>query len=496
VLGLVAGVLSASSAEAASTAEPYDFNGDGYPELVVGAPNLQVGPVVGAGGVVVLPASARGLSLNKKFISQPSRGVPGPSADGDRFGEAVASADFDRDGYADLAVGQPRDAAGTVERVGAVTVIYGSSRGLDTCRSRRINPTFETGKPSPEVYFGAALAAGDFDSDGFPDLAIGAPYADLEGRHGLDPSGRVTVVSGGSTGLSSSAPVMLRRQGGAAPDSGFGAELAAGDLDRDGGTDLIVYSAGYPQEDHVGASYPGSLSYCPGRVGGPTGCVRLVHDQAYAGTSGVGLAVGNMSGDFQPEIVVGLPYSDSTGRNIDSPSGDVRILQLRAGSPLRVAHQHRLTQDSRGVPGGREGGDRFGSSVALGDIDRDGYADLAVGAIGENFSEGRVTVVHGAATGWRTSGNYFHSQSTPGIPGLAESFDHFGGDVSLRDHNRDGRLDLTVSANGENGAAGAITTLRGSGRGFTTTGARTFGLATLGHPHPAEALFGATLGRK
>ena len=51
-----------------------------------------------------------------------------------------------------------------------------------------------------------------------------------------------------------------------------------------------------------------------------------------------------------------------------------------------------------------------------------------------------------------------------------------------------------MSAVGENGFSGALTTLRGSGRGFTTTGARTFGLANLGYPHPADANFGATLG--
>lgn len=103
-------------------------------------------------------------------------------------------------------------------------------------------------------------------------------------------------------------------------------------------------------------------------------------------------------------------------------------------------------------------------------------------------------MVHGAAAGWRTRGNYFHSQDTRGVPGVAERWDSFGSDVSLRDHNRDGRLDLTVGAQGENNYSGAITTLRGSGRGFTTTGARTFGLATLGYAYPAHAQFGYTLG--
>jgi hypothetical protein len=82
-----------------------------------------------------------------------------------------------------------------------------------------------------------------------------------------------------------------------------------------------------------------------------------------------------------------------------------------------------------------------------------------------------------------------HSRGSGG----AEWGDSFGWDLSLRDHNRDGRLDLTVSAPNEN-HSGAITTLRGVGRGFTTTGARTLGPATLGCAYPAHAQFGYTLG--
>jgi hypothetical protein len=73
--------------------------------------------------------------------------VPGASEVGDKFGRTVASADFDRDGYADLAVGQPRETVGGVFAAGAVTVIYGSARGLHTL-----------GYPYPaESSFGATL---------------------------------------------------------------------------------------------------------------------------------------------------------------------------------------------------------------------------------------------------------------------------------------------------------------------------------------------------
>ena len=181
----------------------------------------------------------------------------------------------------------------------------------------------------------------------------------------------------------------------------------------------------------------------------------------------------------------------------DDP-GHVKILQLGAatGAPLTVSRELTLSQDDPGVPGGDEPGDGFGRSVAVGDVDRDGHADLAVGANGEDDDSGRVTVVHGAAGGWRTSGNRSYSQDTRGVPGVAEDLDGFGTAVTLVDHDRDGRRDLTVGAPGENDASGAVTTLRGAGTGFTATGSRTFGLATLGHPAPADARFGASLGRQ
>ena len=497
VLALGLGVVSAPPAEAAGLARPFDFNGDGYAELVVSAPGLRVGSVPRAGGVVVLPASSAGLSLTERIVSQSSRGVPGASEKDDRFGSAVASADFDRDGYADLAVGQPGEADGTRESMGAVTLIYGSSRGLDTSRSRGIGPTSDTNDAPYGVAFGTALVAGDFNGDSFPDLAVGAPQADrdespVDGNVAL--TGTVTVLSGGLRGLSTASPVVLRRHKGldTDADTGFGHELAAGDLNQDGVVDLVVASQGEPWYE---APHPGSISYCTGRMGGPTGCTRLVHGRDYAGASS--LAVGNMSGDARPEIVVGLPepYGPLVPDDYDDRNGDVRILQLRAGTPLTVARQLDLRQSSAGIPGSHEPKDFFGSSVALGDIDRDGYADLAIGAAGENDSEGRVTVVQGAAAGWRTSGNYLYDQDTPGIPGVREHGDQFGVAVTLLDHNRDGRLDLTVGAFGENDFSGAITTLRGSGTRFTTAGARTFGLATLGYAHPADASFGRALGK-
>lgn len=98
---------------------PYDFDGNGHPDLTAGAPDLQVGTVKAAGGVVVLRATASGVGSKPKFLSQSSSGVPGASVLDDAFGAALASADFDRDGYGDLAVGLPDETSANADRPAA-----------------------------------------------------------------------------------------------------------------------------------------------------------------------------------------------------------------------------------------------------------------------------------------------------------------------------------------------------------------------------------------
>jgi hypothetical protein len=465
-------------AAAATTARPYDFDGNGYPDLVVGAPDLTVRTAPFAGGVVILPASARGPASAAQVVTQSSRGVPGASEAGDKFGKTVVSADFDRDGYADLAVGQPgEDSASGLFAAGAVTVVHGSSRGLDTMRSTGFTTLTE---PEQGAHFGEALAAGDFNGDSYPDLAIGAPSFV---QFPVKPTGTVTILPGGPAGVRTTSATVLNHDAGPDFDFRFGSELAAADLNEDGTTDLVVGSAGL---DYVSVTtgYPGSISYCLGGTGGLTGCHQLWHEGMSEMTS---LVVGNMVGTATPEIVVGWTNS------VYLSAGGLVLIEVEGGDPT-IANVRLLSQDLPGIPGHSQPRDHFGSSLAMGDIDRDGYDDLAIGADGEDLAAGRVTVVHGGPTGWRTRGNYIYDQNSGGIPGAHEPGDRFGSSVTLLDHDRDGHLDLTVGIEGENNHLGGITLLRGSGHGFTTTGARRISLTGLGYAYPAESSFGATLG--
>ncbi|MFI2509240.1 FG-GAP repeat protein [Streptomyces sp. NPDC018972] len=129
VVALCTPLLAAPTASAAPAKYADDFNGDGYRDYAYGGSVTDAGSD-GSGTVGIIYGTATGPNGRKQNITQNSAGVPGANEWDDGFGNAMAAADFNRDGYADLAVGVYGEDVGTSKEQGGATIIWGSASGL------------------------------------------------------------------------------------------------------------------------------------------------------------------------------------------------------------------------------------------------------------------------------------------------------------------------------------------------------------------------------
>ncbi len=466
-LTLLTTILALAPAAAASAAPaPYDFNADGRQDVVAGVPQWTENGAPLSGAVIVLPGASRGVSLAERLITQATADVPGEPEGDDALGSTVASADFNGDGYADLASAAPGDKV--------TIVVPGSKTGLDTAAAQSVPGA-------------GRLVAGDLNRDGYADLVQGDTTADRldDADYG---SGRLRLVFGGAQGLRPDVTRTIARPRAELAD--FGQHLAVADVDGDKHLDIIEAAAGSTDDLDFGG-VPGHVTYTKGAPAGPTEAT-LVGDVLRGGPTSI--AVGDVTGDKRPDLVAGLAVNAYHNEDDPIPPGAVRV--YRGAASGLTAKGVTFTQATAGIPGSSEESDAFGAAVAVGRVDGDRYADIVVGASGEDKGAGRVTVVRGAAGGVARTGNVAFGQDSRGIPGGRRAGDGFGAELALLDATGDRRPELVIGAPGDR----SLTVLRGGTRGLVTTGVQEITLARLGitapvdPPAPADP-FGAVLGR-
>ncbi|KUN79887.1 hypothetical protein AQJ66_27495 [Streptomyces bungoensis] len=470
--GLLTFAASPATAADSTHVAKADFNGDGIGDVATEAATAYVNGQKGAGQVVVLYGTATGVtSAQRSVISQNTSGVPGTSEAGDNFGAELAYADFNSDGYDDLAVGAPGEKVGTDTDGGTVAILWGSPTGLTGKGVTVADPA-----ASSHDYWGKDLAAGDFDGDGKADLVVGSSKSTLY----LYRGGFTT--SGGHGSLTTVTPPIQSGTN----DNPYGPmSLTAGDVNGDGRTDLVV--DGFETQTRYGWN---TNYWLPGTAGGLSGST------AKALKPGIITAIGDINGDGYGDIVSGAGWDSKLDDGTPVPdSSDGGRVNVTYGSVDGPAGTTGISQNTGSVPGTSEKGDGFGWDLDLGDINGDGFQDLVVSTPDEDINgvtdTGMVTVLYGSKDGVNTaSGAQSFAQSTAGVPGSDEKSDLFGADVKLDDVTGDGKADLVVGSY-ENGGDGSVTYLPSNGTKITTSGARSLSAGSVGVSTTGSPQFGA-----
>jgi hypothetical protein len=271
--------------------------------------------------------------------------------------------DFDGDGYGDLAIGVPFEEE--------VHVLYGSADGLSTLDQVLSQDTFGMQDSLEEGDdFGSVLATGDFNGDGFDDLAIGVP-GEVPTGYSVS-AGAVVVVFGSEDGLDPMTNAFLTQATSGIPDGpadgdGFGSALAAGDFNCDFYADLAI---GAPGENLDGYWNAGAVHVFYGTAWGlsPSGSDSWYQDDDIAGSAedydsfGWALAAGDFDDDGKDDLAIGVPHE-----NIDDVvnAGAVNILYGKKSSSVGLATDRNVCwhRDDSGISGVANAYAEFGAAL-------------------------------------------------------------------------------------------------------------------------------------
>lgn len=436
-----------------------DFNGDGKADLAVGVPHEDHQSPFdwGKGAVHVIYGANGGLTGTGNQLFKPGLNLPAMAGWWPALGYRLVTGDYDGDGYDDLAVSAPGCCSGISNdkkfNMGATIVLYGTPSGLSTIGLQfwTLESPGVPGKVS-QLSSGEALdtfdgmiprAAGDFNKDGYDDLAFGVSRMKVSSK---DNAGAVIIIYGSDAGLhvkkARKAWMVTRNTAGilgiAAKDHAFGYAMEAGDFDGDGDDDLAVGAGDWLDTVPDGeCKVSDGEKYLVRHVieGSATGLNASGDHLVYAQAPVIG---GSMCYRFAPGVV-GDFNGDGRDDFVSLRNAQSALLFMGQAGGLGATFKQLDCDDKPRVF-------RCGYAGATGDVNNDGKDDLAIGFPGDSTNDPQrdtTTVLYAANMNQMD----IWSQASPGILGTKTVLgDYFGAAVAFGDFNGDGYDDLAIGA--------------------------------------------------
>jgi hypothetical protein len=436
-----------------------DLDGDGAADLVVGAPAAAGGR--GAVYVVFGPLASRDLATSPADLT-----ITGAGSNVG-LGIAAAVVDLDADGAGELVVSTSGylPVLGRFASGGALVFRGGPGlrgRGsVDLAVERADAAVFDSSIPEPA---GAALAGGDFDADGYADLAVGSPTS--PGLDGAGRAGRTFVVFGGPAfpagrGFDVASDDAVVIVGGKGAGDGLGSHVVAADADGDRAADLLL---GTPDRTVVRAvtfEKAGSLFVVAGSDLRPGARVDLAAAPAtvevlgsdFGDYVGRGSGVGDLTGDGRPDLVVSAIDGDGPMNKRYPDCGEIYVLEpFAAPPPVALDLMQRPQWEWILGPAPR----RFlGNALAVGDLDGDRRAEIVAAsdsAPGPNGAAAGALYVVGGEAGTYDLASVAAATTVLGPSSSAR----LGSALVAADVDGDGTRDVVAGAPGAAGGRGSV----------------------------------------
>jgi FG-GAP repeat/FG-GAP-like repeat len=414
-----------------------DVNGDGFSDVLIGAPSFN-GGLAEEGAAFLYFGGARALDTQIDGLATSSQ-VSGQA------GHSIATGDVNGDGYSDLIVGAYGFDDGVLTNAGVVRIYLGSSGGFNNIFDAQLSAG------QADARFGGSVSSGDINADGFDDVVVGAPFWD--GGQADEGAGFVYYGSAGAFDTVIDARVESNQI-----NAQMGSSIAVvGDVNGDGMSDVVVGAVFYDNgnlDEGAAFLYYGSAAF--NTVA--DALLDINQNSAYVGVSAGG--AGDVNGDGFADVIIGGIGFDASGA---SNSGVALLYYGGIGDFNTVADGIMTSQ----------GDARLGASVSgAGDVNGDGFADLIVGAneytAGE-LNEGAAFIYFGAAGAFNTTADAV-LQPNQVNAAMGTSVARAG------DINGDGYADVIVGAvdfdNGQSNEGAGFVYLGGPGAFDTTADAQ------------------------